>query len=169
VRFEKLRRPWERPVVSHDTRSPSAQGRSQRQVEDDREERRWFLEETFEARCAMRRQEEARFAEQSLAGLPSILRDIWRDPGRSAADRRRLLFELWDDAIEPDDRSLGWAGRRARVYVERFVRAHLPRGSRDGFTAEELARMNVRRPRQGPFFEPYRPRDDVDGGLARRE
>ncbi|HZS39256.1 MAG TPA: hypothetical protein VFF06_20635 [Polyangia bacterium] len=92
---------------------------------------------------------------RSFEFLPLHLAAVWSDDRFSAAERREVLFKIWDEAAEPSDRELAAAGRRARRVIERFVRRRLPRGSPDGFADDELARLNARRA-DGPRFDPYR-------------
>jgi hypothetical protein len=61
--------------------------------------------------------------------LKDRLARTW-DADRPAAQRRALLFVLWDGAGEPGERRL----------IERFIRNQLPPRSPDSFTDEELAR-----------------------------
>jgi hypothetical protein len=95
----------------------------------------------------------------SFDRLPRLLAWVRNEPRWSLAERREILFRIWDEAAEPDDRELGDAGAHARKIIERFVRAELPAGSADGFSDEELARFNARRAR-GPRFDPYHPARD---------
>ncbi len=123
---------------------------------DDRDERRWFLDETLALRVELWQEDARRLADQSIDGLPSLLDELWtaREP---APARRAALFALWDDAVEPDDPTLGVASARARRAIDRFIRRALPAGTADGFTAPELQAMNARRPPGTPRFDPYTP------------
>ena len=69
------------------------------------------------------------------------------------ADKRELLFELWDECAEGDD-ALGQAGARARSHVIGWIGAHIPKGAPDAFTDDELAAMNARRSSK-QAFAPY--------------
>jgi hypothetical protein len=110
--------------------------------------RQRLLDETRERRV-LQAAAARRDAEQiALAQLGDRLDALWRDPRNSLADRRRLLFELWDEC---DPRMA--SGRAARTHIEAFVRERLPRGSRMAFTPEELARLNYGR---SIPFAPYR-------------
>jgi hypothetical protein len=129
---------WDNPIESRD---------------DDRSEERWFRDETQAMRTELWMDEARRLADQSIDGLPSYLAGLW-GTGLPAQLRRAELFELWDEAEEPDDPELGVAGAKARAVVDRFIRQNLPRGSRDGFSESELAAFNARRAR-GPHFTPY--------------
>jgi hypothetical protein len=61
------------------------------------------------------------------------------------AERKQAVFELWDEVAEAGDDDLVAGGTAARTYLIGFVRAHLPRGSTDAFTAAELERLNAHR------------------------
>jgi hypothetical protein len=106
----------------------------------------------------------ARSLARSFAFLPRHLAAVWGDGAYSEAERREVLFRIWDECAEASDRELGAAGRRARRVIERFVRRELPRGSPGGFDDAELARLNARRT-DGPRFDPYHadPWQDRDG------
>jgi hypothetical protein len=70
------------------------------------------------------------------------------DRRRPAADRRRTLFELWDEC----DRSA--QGAAARAAVEVSVRRHFPPGHADAYRADELDAFNRGRP-AAQRFDPY--------------
>lgn len=112
---------------------------------------------------------------EGLRALPGQLLAIWTDSQRSATERRRLLFRRWDDAAEGTPR-LGVNDAAAAVDVERartalvarelveaFVRRHLPDGSIDAYTPDELRRLNATR-RSRDAFDPY-----SSGGDFRRD
>jgi hypothetical protein len=90
--------------------------------------------------------------EASIRELEPRLWQIWDGP-EPAAERRALLFAMWDDAAEPDDVERGWAGERARLVIEAWVRKNLPEGSPDAFTAAEIEDFNHER--HGRQFTPY--------------
>ena len=98
--------------------------------------------------------EAARLAAHDLR-LPSHLAGVWAMPS-SAAWRRRVLFDIWDQSAESDDPERAWGGARARRLIDSFVRRNLPPGSDEGFEPDELARLN--RARIGHAqFDPYAP------------
>lgn len=125
-------------------------------MRSEREEREWFMERTADLRAHLWRDDGLR---SSFERLPRLLVWVWSEPRWSLTERRELLFGIWDEAAEPDDRELGDAGAHARKLIERFVRSELPAGSANGFSDEELARFNARRAR-GPRFDPYHPARD---------
>jgi hypothetical protein len=123
---------------------------------DFREEKRAFLDETFEERAKMGEVFRHRAARASLQELPWRARAIWCDRSRSLDERKRLLYMLWEDAAEPEDAELGEYGQQARAIVERFVKMNVPDGSPEAYSLAELAALNVGRGRS-PHFDPYAP------------
>ena len=117
--------------------------------------------------------EAAESVELRLAALDAELAALWADASKPAAERRRLLFERWDECEEGEaprsvvevqraaaapDALRGQAGERAREIVEKFVRAHLPEGGEHAYSREELAQLNRRRASRRPFT-PYAEKD----------
>jgi hypothetical protein len=119
-------------------------------------EEQWVADETFEVRFGKAQVARERDIVRSLESLGPRLALLWSDAELTAAERRQLLFALWDEAAEPDDPELAVAGARAREIIEEFVRAVAPPGEL-GFTQEELNRFNACRPPNGPWFDPYAP------------
>jgi hypothetical protein len=132
-----------------------------------------FLARTFEFRHRLAVGFAALQFREGLRALPGQLLAIWTDTTRSATTRRSLLFRRWDDAAEraPQvgvvdaaaavDVERARAAAAARRIVESFVRRHLGEGSADGFTPEELRRLNATR-RSRDAFDPYSTTDDRD-------
>jgi hypothetical protein len=104
---------------------------------------------------------------EGLRALPGQLLAIWTDRSLSAAKRRRLIFQRWDDCHDPlaiptavpdatasIDEARARTAAAAREHIEAFVRRHLSTGSTDAFTPDELRRLN--RTRKSPTaFAPY--------------
>ena len=88
----------------------------------------------------------SQYMQQNLAWLWAKAKD--------PADRRQALFEMWDEIAETGDPDLVRAGAAARAYLVGFIRAHLPAGSPDAFTPDELARLNAHRTSHA-VFAPY--------------
>jgi hypothetical protein len=96
----------------------------------------------------------AAFRDQQLVRSAELInRNIARAAQLTGHERRIALFELWDECSEGDDVE-GHAGQRARAQVIGWIRAHLPKGSADAFTDEEIAELAARRTSHQPF-EPY--------------
>jgi hypothetical protein len=112
-----------------------------------RYEKAKFLAATFDERMKMRAAHDAERMRGALLDLPRRLAAIWRRP-MPASERRRILFDLWDQCDEGED------GASARAIIVAFVRARLPAGTSDAFSSEELATLNGARTTQARF-EPY--------------
>ncbi|MFO0658160.1 MAG: hypothetical protein U0787_24230 [Polyangia bacterium] len=114
-------------------------------------EKRKFLEFSDKLRTDLRKRSIQERRESALASFSRELHAIWNS-GRSAAARRRELYEKWADCSDSKEDVLGKRGRDA---VEDFVRTYLPSGSSDAFTSDELS--DFRRERgQETAFDPYR-------------
>jgi hypothetical protein len=108
--------------------------------------------------------------EVELRALPRQLLELWRDGKRSAANKRALLFQRWDDCedvVHEDDHDPAVASAtgeidaarvaaaaRARSMIESFVRRHAPAGSRNAYAKDELRRLNAKR-KSDTAFAPY--------------
>lgn len=120
-----------------------------------------FMDDTSRLREGLRIDDQRRNTSRRLGALRAELEHVWRDPARTFEQRRRHLFELWDECedIAPSgdtvsDRFRQRAGARARTIIEAFVRAHLPRGSGREYRPAELERLNRERT-SAQAFAPY--------------
>jgi hypothetical protein len=109
-----------------------------------------FLDDTRERRADMATAERARLGGEAVYRLGERLAKIWGDEGRSARERRALLFGLWDECEENE------AGRTARASILGFIRRRLPAGGSDAYPAAELEELNRRRTSHAAFA-PYEP------------
>jgi hypothetical protein len=116
-----------------------------------RAEKQKFMAATAEKRAEL--QKRAREAELrgALGQLPAHLSSVWSDGRLNAHQRRDVLYQMWREAASGED-DTGRAGAEARAIIEQFIRARLPAGSTDAFTADELTAYN--RPGR-PKFAPY--------------
>jgi hypothetical protein len=113
-------------------------------------EKRRFIEFSDKLRSDLRKKALQEYHEQALTTLAEQLSAIWGS-SRSAAARRRELYEKWADCSDDGSDHLGRKGRHA---VEDFIRGHLPKSGPDGYTDEELGKIAGER--QGlPPFDPY--------------
>jgi hypothetical protein len=111
-------------------------------------ERAWFMEHAEDTIDQLEQQARARAAAHSVSSVRGRCRAIWQDATRTAADRRRAIFELWDEADETGD------GRTARDQIIAFIRESIPDSSPDAYRFSEIARMNANR-QSSERFEPY--------------
>lgn len=113
-------------------------------------EKRKFMEFSDKLRNELRKKAQAEAQTQAMSSFNEQLAAIWNS-GRSAAARRRELYEKWADCSDDQGDRLGRKGRHA---VEDFIRGHLPRGTSFAYTEEELAKIASER--EGlPQFDPY--------------
>jgi hypothetical protein len=106
-----------------------------------------LLTDTFDERAAMREAHRAEQAARSAELMRNNLERLWAREANAIA-RRAALFELWDECGEDE------AGQRARTVVIGWIRAKLPAGSADAFTADEVATLQARRTSTAAFV-PY--------------
>ncbi|HEY0713371.1 MAG TPA: hypothetical protein VGF45_11905 [Polyangia bacterium] len=102
----------------------------------------------------MGRESRGNAVNQAEAALPDQLRTIWQRSDLPAEDRRRLIFALWDELLDAGDSAAtpeSSAAARARVTIVAFVRDRL--GPGNGYTTQELARLNATR-RSRDVFHP---------------
>ena len=126
-----------------------------------------FLEGTAELRHRMARTHAEERLNTRLDALNKELQTLWYHSGQPAAQRREALFQLWDDCIEApaqqetdgsDEQELErlrqTIASKARREIIRFIRRHVAKDSEDGYTEDELARLNARRGSR-ERFAPY--------------
>jgi hypothetical protein len=61
---------------------------------------------------------------------------------------------MWDEVDESGEEELVEAGKAARVQVLGFLRSHLPKGTANAFSDDEIAAFNRRR-HSRTEFAPY--------------
>lgn len=118
-----------------------------------------FLDETRAERVELGKQWRIQQLQQTATIMRQNLARAWAASADLAA-RKRALFELWDEIVEPrsaDDEAdevLAEASRAARKTVVGFIRAHLPAGSAGAYTDAELVALNARK-QSAATFAPY--------------
>lgn len=117
-------------------------------------EKKRIMERTRETRAGMAVAERGELLNEALRKLPGYLRRIWGHPTWTVAQKRRALFALWDEVAEEGPPEVLRAGEAVRAIIVRFIGETLPEGSADGFTGEELEKMNRARKSRRPF-QPY--------------
>lgn len=113
-----------------------------------------FLETTRELRTELSRAACEERNRESLLELGRRLEETWRDERLTAGERRRLLFEMWDECAEDGGEDIRQLGAMARATIAAFIQRRLPPESAEAYSAEELALLNGRRRSTAPF-EPY--------------
>jgi hypothetical protein len=112
-----------------------------------------FLDSTRDERVQLGTAHRAQQLRRTTEIVRQNLDRLWQrvaDP----AGRRAALFELWDEVVETGEPGVVEAGRAARRLVIGFIRARLPAGGPDAYTAEELTALNRRRQSKARFA-PY--------------
>lgn len=113
--------------------------------------KREYLDRTRDQRVEIGKAYRKEQLAQSAKLMATNLDRLWASvPDVSA--RKQAVFELWEECAETGDAAIVEGGAKARTLLERFVQVKL-RGA-DGFTAEELARLNAHR-RSRAAFDPY--------------
>jgi hypothetical protein len=113
-----------------------------------RAEREWFMNETEEIRDRLASRASQRVSREALTGLEDRLRRVWTSD-RSVRDRKRALFDMWDECAEDE------TGAEARNRIVAFIRREIAEGSTDEYGTDELARLNRDRTSRARF-DPYR-------------
>jgi hypothetical protein len=110
-----------------------------------------LLDRTRDQRVALG---ERRRHDQLARATELVQRNIDRlwSTARDLAERKRGLFELWDDCAETGSDELVAGGTAARAIVIGTIRARLRGG--DAYTASELVQLNAIR-RSKAVFAPY--------------
>jgi hypothetical protein len=106
-----------------------------------------LLADTLDERVAIGTAHRAELAARSAELMRNNVERMWASEQRPIA-RRAALFELWDECGEDE------AGLRARAVVIGWIRAKLPAGSGDAYTAEEIETLQARRTSTAAFV-PY--------------
>jgi len=111
-----------------------------------------YLDSTRDQRVQIGNRHRQKQLAQAAIIMKSNLDRVWSLP--TPAARREALFELWDECAETGSEELVAAGREARTMVIGVIRARVPAGSADAFTAVELAAFN-RKKQSKATFTPY--------------
>lgn len=115
-----------------------------------------FLDKTRAEREAMRRRETEDRLREALQLLPKQLDQIWAYEAWTPSERRRALFELWDECAESGSEERVQLGRSIRATIIAFIRERLPAGSEHAYTEAELQALDRQR-KSRARFEPYAP------------
>ena len=133
------------------------------------QQKKRLLEATFDLRLAMAVEFARDKLDRRLKSLYRELLDDWSRSGSTDEQRRKRLFDRWDECEEglpvrlpgfegaqsselDDMRRDG--GEQARATIMRFIRRQLPKGSPQAYGAEELRQLNASR-RSRSKFAPY--------------
>jgi hypothetical protein len=79
-----------------------------------------FLSDTFDLRMKMAAQSQRQILSQALAELPDRLNVIWTDPQLSPAERRQVIYLLWQETASDE------TGAGARQIIAAFAAKNFP-------------------------------------------
>jgi hypothetical protein len=111
--------------------------------------------ETREQRLCMAKRYQRERQKQELFALSTKVRHIAARVDLSAAQRRELVFAIWDECSEESDPTTDY-GAMARVTILSIVREAFPAGSDKAYQPTELLALNERRSSR-QWFAPYDP------------
>jgi hypothetical protein len=117
--------------------------------------KRDMLETTREERQCMAKRYRGERQKQELFNLSAKVRHIAARTDLSAAERRGLVFDLWDECAEESDATTV-NGAMARATLLAIAREAFPAGSDLAYPPAELLALNQRRSSRQPFA-PYDP------------
>jgi hypothetical protein len=119
-------------------------------------EKMLIMERTREVRAGMKVAERQDRLYEATRRLPAFLDKIWRQSKWTAAEKRRLLFALWDEVDDTGAPEVVRASAAVQGIIVAFIRKRLPEGAPEAFTVEEIAAMNGARHTKNRFA-PYAP------------
>jgi hypothetical protein len=117
-------------------------------------EKRRMAEATFEDRFCLAKEAVLRRQHEGLFHLKDRLSGLMQLPGLTAAQRREIIFEMWDECLDGAAEGQPDLGAAARASILAFIRRAIPAGSGDAYTAAELTALNLRRVSRS-LFDPY--------------
>lgn len=111
--------------------------------------RRWFANQTESLREEMMTRHMETQARTAARGMRGRMGRLLADETRTMVERRRALFDQWDDCSEGE-----LIGDAVRTAILEVVRDRLPEGSPDAYPTSELDELNRRRASTAEF-RPY--------------
>ena len=109
-----------------------------------------YLDRTRDQRVAVGKRYRAEQLKRSAVFARDNVERAWAST-TNITERKRLLFELWDECIEGGEKEEIEGGASARAFVMAFIRAQLT--GPNAYTPDELAALNARR-RSKELFAP---------------
>jgi hypothetical protein len=116
-----------------------------------------YREDTFEDRLCLAEKAAVGRKQQGLFQLKDRLERLLQQPGMTQAQRRELVFEMWDecsDGASDRDKAEADLGAAARATILAFIRRAFPAAGPQAYATSELAAFNRRRSSRLPF-DPY--------------
>ena len=113
-----------------------------------------LLDGTRNQRAGMALTEQSENLREAVGRTRQTLYWIWRRRDLTTRERRRILFQLWDECSETGSPQVLEASRSVRASILSFIRRELPATSPDAYSVSELASLNDVRTSQA-LFRPY--------------
>jgi hypothetical protein len=130
-------------------------------------EKRRVAAATFEERFCLAEAAALQRQHDGLFHLKGRLEKLMQLQGLSGAQRREILFEMWDECLDGAADGQPDFGAAARATILAFIRRAMPAGSGAAFTPAELTALNLRRVSRS-LFDPYGTLGRPDAGAAPR-
>ena len=127
--------------------------------------KRAIADETREERLCMAKRYQGERQKQELWNLAAKVRRLAGRPDLSAARRRALIFDIWDECNEEAESEPDY-GAMARATILAVVRKVFPAGSDRAYQPAELLALNQRRSSR-QRFSPYDPVAQSERGPGR--
>ncbi len=117
--------------------------------------KRALADETREQRLCMARRFQGERQKQELWNLAGKVRRLAARADLSPADRRALIFDIWDECLEEAEAGPSY-GAMARATILSVIREVFPAGTERAYPPAELLALNHRRTSR-QRFAPYDP------------
>ena len=113
-----------------------------------------MADDTREQRICLAKQAYDKRQREAFGGIATKVKQIAGRLDLSLLERRRLVFDLWDECSEgPGDSPVDY-GSEARALILSAIRATFPEGGALAYQPGELVALNRRRS-SGERFAPY--------------
>jgi len=113
--------------------------------------KRKMADETREQRVCLAKQAHDKWQREALRGLPTKVKQIAGRFDLSPIERRRLVFEIWDECSEGPGDSPADYGSEARALILSAIREAFPEGGSFAYQPGELLALNQRRSSSATF------------------
>lgn len=105
-------------------------------------QKRKFLNETREMREEMAREAKHENLAQALVEIRDRLNAVWNDTELSLIEKKKRLFEIWDECAEDDSEEVRNTTMMIRVSISTFINNKLAQNSEGAYSNEELLELN---------------------------
>jgi hypothetical protein len=117
-------------------------------------EKRKFLAATGALRAEMAEAACKERLSHSLVEIKDRLDAVWRDTTLSLAERRGVIFQLWDECAEEGTPEVTRTAQQIRELILGYINRHLPPQSVFAYSGPDLEALNRQR-KSSQVFAPY--------------